>query len=152
LAAHPDCAELQNSAGLLALAQKNSKSTEAFFTRSLALKPDYIDAAVNHAISLNLLGRHTEAIPEFQKALQVQPQNLKAQANMAAALFDLRRYSDAAGAFAHAVELSPEAPNLSTNLALALEKAGKTEQAKRAYAEARSLRDSRVKNSPANAN
>jgi protein O-GlcNAc transferase len=150
LAAHPDCAELQNSAGLLALAQKNSKSAEAFFTRSLALKPDYIDAAVNHAISLNLPGRHTEAIPEFQKALQVEPQNLKAQANMAAALFDLRRYSDAAGAFAHAVELSPEAPDLSTNLAL--EKAGKTEQAKRAYAEARSLRDSRVKNSPANAN
>jgi tetratricopeptide (TPR) repeat protein len=152
LAAHPENAELLNSAGLLALAQKDGKSAEADFARSVALKPDYLDAAVNHAIAVNFLGRHIEAITEFQKALQAEPQNLKAQANLAAALFELRRYAEASSAFARAVELSPQDPDLHTNLGLALEKAGKPEQAKRAFAEAQSLRQAQRNNPRTSAN
>jgi protein O-GlcNAc transferase len=51
LGAHADSAELQNSAGLLTLARSNGKSAESYFTRGLALKPDFTDAAVNHAIA-----------------------------------------------------------------------------------------------------
>lgn len=148
LQSHPESAELLNSAGLLALRQINLKQAEEFFLQSITLKSDYTDALVNHAISLTLLKRSTEAIPQFNQALQTQPKNLKAQANLAQALFDLHHYPEAADAFSRAIELSPDDPDLHTNLGLALQKAGHPEEAKKAFADAQKLRASSTKSNP----
>ena len=65
-------------------------------TRSLALKPDYLDAVRQPRDRLEFAGpSFTKLSPNSRKSLQAEPQNLKAQANLAAALFDLRRYSEA---------------------------------------------------------
>ncbi|MGB7730099.1 MAG: tetratricopeptide repeat protein [Candidatus Acidiferrum sp.] len=137
--AHPQSPELKNSEGLAALRQNNVKQAEVYFQHSLALKPDYNDALVNHAISLMLLKRSAEALPEFKQALQDDPKNLKAQSNLAQALFDLDHFTEASDAYARAIELSPASPYLHTNRGLALEKAGHPNEAKKELEEAKRL-------------
>jgi protein O-GlcNAc transferase len=137
--AHPQSPEFKNSEGLVALRQDNVKQGEVYFQHSLALKPDYTDALVNHAISLMLLKRSAEALPEFNQALQAEPKNLKAQSNLAKALFDLGHFTEACDAYARAIVLSPGSPYLRTNRGLALEKAGRLDEAKKEFEEAKRL-------------
>lgn len=137
--AHPQSAELKNSEGLVALRQNNVKQAEVYFQHSLALKPDYTDALVNHAISLMLLKRSAEALPEFNQALLADPKNLKAQSSLAQALFDLGHFTEASDAYARAIDISPGSPNLHTNRGLALEKAGRLDEAKKEFEEAKRL-------------
>jgi protein O-GlcNAc transferase len=139
LAAYPESAELKNAAGLLAVRQHNARQAEVYFQHALALKPDFNDALVNHAISLTLLDRPAEALAEFNQALQAEPRNLKAQSNLAQALFILRRFSEASDAFARAIALSPGDPDLHTDRGVALEKAGHSDEARAEYAEAKKL-------------
>lgn len=62
LSEHPDHPQLQNSAGSMAIRDGDTVGAEAAFSRALALDPGNLEFALNRAIALEQLGRHTEAL------------------------------------------------------------------------------------------
>jgi Flp pilus assembly protein TadD len=140
LASHPDSPELLNTTGLIQMAEMHLSQAEASFFKALALKPAFLDARVNHAITLLLQHRRAPAISEFRGVLKTDPHNLKAHSNLAAALFESGQYAQACEEYSRAVELSPNDPDLRENLGTALEKAARLDESKKAFAEAKRLR------------
>ncbi|AOL24404.1 Tfp pilus assembly protein PilF [Erythrobacter litoralis] len=60
--AHPNDAALADAAGDIALKSGDSAAATAHFARACALAPAMIDYALNHAIALQRLGRHEDAL------------------------------------------------------------------------------------------
>ena len=64
---HPDDAALADAAGSLALKANDVVAAEAHFARGCELAPTMLDYALNHAIALQRLERHAEAIALLER-------------------------------------------------------------------------------------
>lgn len=65
-AAHPQDAALADTAGDLALKEGDAEGAESHFAAACALAPAMLDFALNHAIALQRLGRHDEAVAALE--------------------------------------------------------------------------------------
>lgn len=67
LAAFPEDSSFRNSAGSLFQKMGDMEEAETQFGKALALKPEALDIAINHAISLAGLDRHIDALAVLQR-------------------------------------------------------------------------------------
>lgn len=75
--------------------------------KSLALRPDQLDALSTHAAIVMVLGRHADAIALYDRVLQFNPQSAEALNNRGGALRELRRLNEALESYDRALERAP---------------------------------------------
>ena len=74
-----------------------------------AVAPNRDDPKARHerGVSMYKLGRHAEALTEFNRAIELDSQNAEIYSNKGYALRALKRHDEALGAFKKAVEITP---------------------------------------------
>jgi tetratricopeptide (TPR) repeat protein len=73
LAKSPKDVKLQAQLAMLYTVQKNPKKTAELYTAILAQKPDEVEALSGRANALLGMGKHAEAIADYDKALKLEP-------------------------------------------------------------------------------
>lgn len=68
-------APLYSRIGSILLAYKRSEMAYAYYTRALALEPNYLPALLNIAVVLDMSGRNKEAQAHYQRALDIAPKD-----------------------------------------------------------------------------
>jgi tetratricopeptide (TPR) repeat protein len=99
---------------------------------ALDINPMYLEARLNLALALSLLGRPAEAETEYRRALQLQPQGKQmvvAHSGLGAALAAQHRTLDALPELQLAVQLKPESADGHYNLGTALAELGHNQEA-----------------------
>jgi len=98
--------------------------------RASALLPDLLEARVNAANGLLLLGRPAEAESEARAALAIDPGAVPARLDLAEALFRQERYRDALGVLPGLAQEFPRDPSVRSPLVVSLINAGDLEAAR----------------------
>lgn len=114
------------------------ESDIAFWSDGVAKAPGKARPYQNLAYSLQLAGRHREAIVQYRKSLAISP-HPTAFGNLGLCYEACGYYSDAAEAYAEALKIKPNAPDLHANLAAALTHMGEFEAALAQFDKARRL-------------
>ena len=116
------------SVGFLVVPKNLSYSVTAN-DRAIKLNPSFAGAYLNRGVSKHLLGRHDDAIPDFDEAIRLSPDNAQAYANRGAALSALERHSAAIADYDRAISLQPESPSHYANRGVTKDKMGRHEEA-----------------------
>ena len=95
------------SVGFLVVPKNLSYSVTAN-DRAINLDPSLAGAHLNRGVSKHLLGRHEDAIPDFDEAIRLSPDDARAFANRGSALAALGRHSAAIADYDRAISLQPE--------------------------------------------
>jgi TolB-like protein/Flp pilus assembly protein TadD len=102
---------------------------EQEFERALTLNPGYATAHQWHALLLNSLGRHTEAIAEIREAQKLDPISPANRTALAEAYYFAHDYEAALHESRNALELSPDFILARVNLGRAYERLGRYDDA-----------------------
>ena len=89
-------------------------------TRALALRPDFVGALSNRAVTLQALDRLDEALASLDRALALDPGSIEALTNRAGVLQELRRFDEALATYDRAVAIAPDNVEAQINRALLL--------------------------------
>jgi tetratricopeptide (TPR) repeat protein len=108
-----------------------ARAMEAF-EQAVSLEPGFY-AIHGRGSALRLLGRHADALADFDLALKLRPGDVAAIANRASALQDLGRHTEALEGFDRALSLRPGMPVLLLNRANLLQEIGRLDDALAAY-------------------
>ena len=119
--------------------QKDWKSAEASFRRSIDLDSNYTDAHYNLGVTLGKQGKTADAISAYQKAVSLNPDFAEAYTNLGVVLYEQDNLEEAISAFQKAIGLDPNLVEAYSNLGGALAKQGKTADAISAFQKAISL-------------
>ncbi|MEO5375134.1 MAG: tetratricopeptide repeat protein [Alphaproteobacteria bacterium] len=114
---HPDGLHIL---GLTARRRGNKALAVDCQSRALALRPEWVEAAVALAAVLLELGRNEEAVTACDTALVTQPGNADAHGNRGVALLRLGRREEALESFSRAAELRPDNPGALGNMGAVL--------------------------------
>jgi tetratricopeptide (TPR) repeat protein len=99
---------------------------------AVRIKPAYLDARLNMALALNLLGRPAEAEAEYRRSLEQHPQGkllYVAHSGLGAALASQGRTAEALPELQLAARLKPESAESHYNLGTALSELGRVQEA-----------------------
>ena len=86
---------------------------------ALALDPSLAEALANRGAALRRLGRHEEALADYERALRLDPNATEAHNNRGVALAAMARWPEALAAYERALELDPRHDRARFNRALA---------------------------------
>jgi Tetratricopeptide repeat len=106
----------------------------------LASIPRHAQARLNRGLALAAVGRHQEAVADFEAALAMSPANPAAHYNRGVSLFSLGRYADAVAAYDRALSIASEHVKALNNRGLALQALNRHHDALASYARALELR------------
>lgn len=79
----------------------------AFATRALGIDPRHAEALANRGAALRMLGRHTEALADYDRALALAPGAAETHNNRGVALAALNRHAEAIGSYTAALAIKP---------------------------------------------
>jgi tetratricopeptide (TPR) repeat protein len=99
---------------------------------ALRINPSYLEARLNLALALSLLGRPGDAETEYRRALELQPEGKQmavAHSGLGAALAAQHRTTEALPELQLAVRLKPESADGHYNLGTALAELGRNQEA-----------------------
>ena len=96
------------------------------YTKCISLDPEYGGAATynNRGTAYSDLGRHQDAIRDYNRALSIDPENANAYYNRGIAYDDLGRYQDAIRSYNTALSIDPDYANAYINRGIAKEQLG----------------------------
>lgn len=101
--------------------------------QAVGLCPDAAHYRCNLANALRDLGRHAEAMLQYQEAERLRPDAAEIRCNLGTVLLDLGRLDEAVACYRAARQLDPSRPELHYNLANALGRLGKFPLAEQSY-------------------
>lgn len=145
---HPTYADVQNMLGVIYHGQTRFSQAKDCFERALQLNPEYTEAALNLAVTLNELGLYHEAKQIYGQAIvrtRTQPRALDSfavgklanmHADIATAYERLGLFSDAAREYRQGLQLCPGFADLRTRLAHLYRESGQQEEAAEQYQQA----------------
>jgi tetratricopeptide (TPR) repeat protein len=79
----------------------------AFATRALEIDPRHAEALANRGIALRMLGRHVEALADYDRALALSPGAADTHNNRGVALAALNRHAEAIESYTAALAIKP---------------------------------------------
>ncbi len=132
----PDLADGWLELGKLALAEGNPKLALRNLAEAEARAPRDFHIYYERGRALAKLGRHTDAIGEFQRALELNPSFWLARYHAALEMAFAGQNEAALAAFAEVVRLKPDSALGQLNYGVALYKAGRREAARQRFVEA----------------
>ena len=94
--------------GLKALDEKRYQAAVDNFLRAIAADPSDYTAHFNLALAYSLMGKDTEAVPEYKKTLELKPGVYQAQLNLGISLLREKRGSEAVPYLTEAVTQKPK--------------------------------------------
>jgi len=121
------------------LQQKRNEEARQQDAEALRINPMYLEARLNLALALSLLGRPGEAEVEYRRALELQPEGKPiglAHAGLGAALAAQHRTTEALPELQLAAGLRPESAEGHYNLGTALAELGRNQEAASEFATA----------------
>ncbi|MHB1312430.1 MAG: tetratricopeptide repeat protein [Gemmatimonadaceae bacterium] len=110
LEAHPDHAVVLHLLGSCHLQRRAPGIAIPFIARAIAARPGFAEAHGNLGAALNALGRHHEAVVQYEQALAIKPDFAEAHNNLGNALAALRRYDEAIVQYESALTIRPRYP------------------------------------------
>ena len=105
------------------------------FVKALDIKPANIEARVNLANSLALLGKPEEAAGHYREIIKIKPGFADAHCYLGNAYFRSGRYDDAVAAYTRALELRADYAEAHIGLGLAFSKKGRVDESIAQYRE-----------------
>lgn len=108
LQCHPAHPRLQHLMGRLATMANRFDQAEFHYRRALQAAPDWVEPMATLAVTLDLLGRETEALDLFERALVIAPQDAAVWVKKSITLRHLNRIEDSLAAVAQALALDPQ--------------------------------------------
>jgi Flp pilus assembly protein TadD len=114
------------------LQQNRNEDARLQETEALRISPNYLEARLDLALALSLLGRPADAESEYRRALELQPEGKEmvvAHSGLGAALAAQHRTTEALPELQLAVRLRPESAEGHYNLGTALAELGRTSEA-----------------------
>ncbi len=117
--------------GLGAALVETDRLAEALerFEAALALSPDHVDAQLNRAVCLSLLGDEMGAIESYRQVVALAPDRAIAHFNLGTLLSRQGQLADAVAALETALSLQPELTGAHVNLGNALSSLGRADEA-----------------------
>ncbi len=125
--------------GLKALDAKQYEHAAQLFSQAIQADPQDYAAHFHLALACSLLGKDSEAIPEYQKTLELKPGLYQAELNLGILLVRAKRASEAVSLLDAAVEAKPKEFRPQWHLAEALLASGDAAQAEAHYQAAAEL-------------
>ena len=125
--------------GLKALDAKQYEQAAQLFSRAIQADPQDYGAHFHLALAYSLLGKDSEAIPEYQKTLELKPGLYQAELNLGILLVRGKRASEAVPILHAAVQAKPKEFRPQWHLAEALLASGDAAQAEAHYQAAAEL-------------
>ncbi|MDB2466822.1 tetratricopeptide repeat protein [Planktomarina temperata] len=119
---------------------KDFETSEEFYNKALAIKPDYATAHINLGSALKEQGKLEQAIEFYNKGLAIKPDNAEAYNNMGNALKEQGKLEEAIEAFNKARAIKPDYAAVYNNMGTALKEQGKLEEAIKAYEKALAIK------------
>jgi TolB-like protein/DNA-binding winged helix-turn-helix (wHTH) protein/Flp pilus assembly protein TadD len=104
-------------------------TAEAEYRRAIGLNPNSVYAHLYFGVSLEALGRFSEAIQEEQRAIALDPVSSVVESEYARVLFRARKFDESIRHFQRAIELDPQNTGARTRLADVYEQTGKFQEA-----------------------
>ena len=95
------------SVGYLAM-DEDPKGSVLANDRAIRLKPDYAEAYNNRGAAKHELGRHEDAMADYNEAIRLKPDYAEAYRNRSAAKGSLGRHEDAMADYNEAIRLKPD--------------------------------------------
>jgi Flp pilus assembly protein TadD len=134
-ASYPNDAELATSVGAALDSVSRHEEAQAWYQKALKIRPQYLPALNNLALSFATQGDLEKAVSPLQKILKIDPKNGRAAYNLALISLRLQHYNDAVDAF----QIARQTPEPSVPpLQMALGEGAALFKLRR-YAEARNL-------------
>ena len=94
--------------GLISLQRGDCAAAEESIRKALKLNPRYADGHCDLELTLQKLGRRTEALKSYDRALALEPQYADAHYNRGTLQKELRRFAEALASFDKALALRPD--------------------------------------------
>ena len=130
--------------GLIAHIVGNNEVAVDLITKSVRIKPDYVDAHNNLGIALQISGRHEDAIASYGKALAINPNFPAAHNNLGLTHYQLGNIQEAITKYQNALDISSDYFDAHLNMGVALAFIGKLEEAVAAYRKAVEIKPDHV--------
>jgi len=121
------------------LQQNRTEEARRLEAEALAINPDYLEARLDLALALSLLGRPADAEMEYRRALELHPdgkQMAVAHSGLGAVLAAQHRTMEALPELQLAVQLRPDSAEQHYNLATALAELGRNQESAGEFAAA----------------
>ncbi len=128
-AGHPGIFAIDESLGLVCVAQEKFKEALPFLQAAAREQPDSDAAHANLGAVLFRLQKNQEALAEFETAAHLNPNNAATQQSLGRLWMEEHQPAKAAVAFAAAIQLDATNTDLILDRAQALEQAGQLEEA-----------------------
>jgi tetratricopeptide (TPR) repeat protein len=119
LSADPADFDALHLLGVIAVQAGRPQAGVDLISRALAVRDTVAAAFSNRGCALNAMGRHGEALNDFDRAVALQPDYPEAHGNRGLALAALDRPQEALVAFTTAIGLRPDYPQVLSGLAKA---------------------------------
>ena len=132
IALEPKFAEALNNLGVL-MRPRDAKGAHALFERAVAVRPRYVEAQFNLALSFMVLGTLVEAAKGFRAVLDVDANSGRAWNELGSCLRGLCEFDAALEASRHAVTLLPNDASTHNNLGNVLLQSGHLDEARASY-------------------
>jgi len=145
LSARPDHADALQMMSLIKLAKGEPVLALELITAAMKGRKPSPQILLNHGIILNALGRHGDAITEFDAAIKQKSGFPDAHNNRGAALAALQRDEEALGSFKRAIALKSDYVEAHYNLGSSLRTLGRYEEALKSFDRALALRPNYAK-------
>src|SRR5262249_23950621 len=100
-----------NALGAIMLSREKPVDAVPYLSKALEYNPHLVAAQINMAISLDELGRASEALGHFKAALEIEPQNADAQAGLGVVLAEMGSGEEGLARTREAVRLQPASPH-----------------------------------------
>ena len=107
---------------------KDFGASEEVYKKSLAIKPDYVEAHINLGAALKEQGKLKEATKAYNNALTIKPDCPEVHSNIGIALKDQGKLEDAIASYNKAIAIKPDYTEVYFNMGVTLQKQGEFEK------------------------
>jgi hypothetical protein len=125
--------------GFGCLDRRDYRGAEACFRAALAQEPEFLEAQVNLAWTLEQLGDLAQAEHAYQRALELDPTCLEALRNLGVLLVGQKRFAEGQTLYDRLLSLHPEVPAVWSNLGALKVGLGQEEEAEACFRRALAL-------------
>ena len=107
---------IYNIGGIIHISLERYKDSIFYFSKSLELNPNFVEANNNMGVALKFLCRFEESVNYFRKAINLNNKYANAYNNLGSSLNELGKWEEALNNFNKALELNPNHKDASENL------------------------------------